>query len=351
MDVEKTRAFRRRMVDMINLGAMALMTSIGHELGLFDTMAEMPPATSEEIAVAAGLDERYVREWLAAMAAGQFVEYEAGRRTYALPQEHAASLTRSAGARNVAPLASFLPEMGKVTPLVQECFVHGGGVPYAQYEKFQATMGALSSQRFDAFLLDRVLPLVPGAIESLSRGAEVADVGCGAGHAVNLMAQAFPRSRFTGYDFSEEGIALAVAEAEALGLTNARFEVRDVAALDLHERFDLITIFDAVHDQARPAEMLASVYAALRPGGHVLCADIAASSELAGNLDNPQAPFLYAISTLHCMTVSLAYGGVGLGTMWGEQVAVQMFEAAGFKEVSVNRIDGDPTNNYYVMRK
>jgi SAM-dependent methyltransferase len=212
-------------------------------------------------------------------------------------------------------------------------------------------MRAQSAQVMDASLIGVTLPLVPGLIDKLKAGIEVADVGCGAGHAINLMAQAFPRSRFTGYDFSEEGIGLGKAEAAAVGISNSSFEVRDAAQLGISERFDFMTIFDAVHDQAFPDKMLKSVYDALKPGGDLLCVDVAASSDLAGNMDNPMAPGLYAISTLHCMTVSLAYGGVGLGTVWGEQKALEMFTQAGFKGISINRIEGDVFNNYYVMRK
>ena len=188
-------------------------------------------------------------------------------------------------------------------------------------------------------------------IERLKTGIEVADVGCGAGHAINLMAWTFPASRFTGYDFSEEGLALGRGEAEAWGLKNASFEARDAARLGINGQFEFITIFDAVHDQAHPAEMLRCVYEALKPGGDLLCVDVAASSELQGNLEHPLGPFLYTVSTMHCMTVSLAYGGDGLGTAWGEQKALEMLGAAGFREVGVHRVEGDVINNYYVAKK
>src|SRR5207247_8202760 len=149
----------------------------------------------------------------------------------------------------------------------------------------------------------------------------VADVGCGSGHAVNLMAAAFPRSRFAGFDFSPEGIAAARAEAGRLGLENARFEERDAARLGETAAFDFITTFDAVHDQARPDLMLAGIAAALRPGGVYLCVDTSASSTLADNVNHPLATFLYTVSCMHCMTVSLAHRGMGLGTMRGQQTA------------------------------
>jgi SAM-dependent methyltransferase len=165
------------------------------------------------------------------------------------------------------------------------------------------------------------------------------------------MAATFPRSRFTGFDFSGPGIAAARAEAERDGLANARFTERDAAYLGETASFDFITTFDAVHDQARPDLMLAGIAAALRPGGVYLCVDTSASSELAENLGHPLAPFLYTVSTMHCMTVSLADGGMGLGTMWGGQSAQRMLAEAGFTSVETHRVDGDIVNAYLVATK
>ncbi len=203
----------------------------------------------------------------------------------------------------------------------------------------------------DASLLDVTLPLVPGLTQRLQTGIDVADVGCGSGHAVNLMAEAFPASRFVGLDLSDEGLAAGAAEASRKGIPNARFEKCDAAALTGPERFDFITSFDAVHDQARPDLMLRGIAESLRKDGIYLCVDIAGSSTLAENLDHPLAPFLYTISCMHCMTVSLASGGMGLGTMWGEQKATQMLADAGFTSVEVKRVEGNIFNTFYVGTK
>lgn len=164
------------------------------------------------------------------------------------------------------------------------CFRHGGGVPYSAYERFHALMAEDSATVHDAALLDGILPLVPGAIERLAAGIDVADIGCGHGHAVNLMAGAFPASRFTGFDFSEAAIAAAQREGESLGLVNARFEVCDVATLDTPSQFDPVTAFDAIHDQAHPGQVLANIAAALRPDAAFLMVDIKASSNLEDNI-------------------------------------------------------------------
>lgn len=351
MDPAKAEAFGGQVVGILNGACLTYMLSIGHQTGLLDTMATLRPSTSEEIAEASGLNERYVREWLGALATGGIVEYDASRRTYALPPEHAASVTRAAGPGNLAAFAQFFAEMGTVEQGIVKSFRNGGGVGYEGFPRFQELMKEESGQVFDATLIDVTLPLVPGLIERLQAGIDVADVGCGSGHAINLMAQAFPNSRFTGYDFSDEGIAEGKAEAKAMGLKNATFEKKDAATLDGSKQFDLITTFDSVHDQAKPRRVLKGIYDALRPGGTYLCVDIAASSELADNLEHPMGPFLYTISTMHCMTVSLAYGGEGLGTVWGEQKAIELIKEAGFKDVTVEKVEGDILNNYYITTK
>jgi len=350
-DPDRTAAFAERVVGLLNDGSLVLMVSIGHQVGLFDAMAGLAPATSGQVAAAAGLDERYVREWLAAMTTGGVVRYEPADRTYALPPEHAASLTRAAGPENLAVQAQFLPMLASVEPSLLECFRTGGGVPYAEYHQFHRLMAEDSAAVHDAALLDTVVPLVPGLAERLRAGLDVADVGCGSGHAINLLAQAFPASRFVGYDLAEDAVAAARREAASLGLANARFEVRDVAELAEADAFDLVTAFDAIHDQAHPARVLAAVSRALRPDGTFLMVDVRASSNVEDNLDHPLGTFLYTVSTMHCMTVSLALDGDGLGTMWGEQVARRMLADAGFGEVDVLLVEEDILNAYYVARK
>ena len=348
LDQAKSEAFDQQMLGVLNSAALSLMLSIGHKTGLFDTLSHLTPSTSEQIAEAAGLQERYVREWLATMVTGRIMEYDAASRTYRLPAEHAAWLTRGAGPNNLAFQAQYIVLLANVQDEVIDCFVKGSGVPYSSFPSFQRLMAEDSAQIFDASLVQITLPSIPGLVERLQTGIDVADIGSGSGHAINLMAQAFPHSRFVGYDISEAGIAAAHSEARRLGLTNARFEVQDVSHLDTPGGYDLITAFDSIHDQARPTQVLAAIAKVLRPGGMFLMVDFAASSHLEENLDHPLAPFLYTISCNHCMTVSLAANGEGLGTMWGEQKARQMLGAAGFTQLQVMQIEGDLFNNYYI---
>jgi 2-polyprenyl-3-methyl-5-hydroxy-6-metoxy-1,4-benzoquinol methylase len=281
------------------------------------------------------------------MATGKIVEYDGARGTYRLPAEHAAFLTRAAGPNNFATFTQFVTAYGQVTGDIVRCFREGGGVPYEKFHGFHHLMSELSGTIHEAALVDVILPLAGAhVIEQLRAGADALDVGCGMGGAVQLMARAFPASRFTGIDISDE----AIAGARAAAPDNATFMKIDAATLGAPARYDLITAFDVIHDQAKPAQVLAGIRAALRPGGTFLCVDIAASSNLADNIEHPLGPALYASSTMHCMTVSLAQGGAGLGTMWGQELALRMLAEAGFRDVAVRKVEGDVLNNYYVAR-
>jgi SAM-dependent methyltransferase len=350
IDAARAEQFAGRTVQILNDSMLGLLVSIGHQTGLLDVMADHVPATSADLAEAAELDERYVREWLAGMTVGGIVEHDPETEQYTLPPEHAASLTRAAGLNNLASFAQYISLFGELEPQIVDCFRSGGGVPYSAMPRFQALQAEESAQIHDAGLIDVNLPVVDGLVDRLRAGIDVLDVGCGHGHAVNLIADAFPASRITGIDISEQGIAAAKAEAARLRLTNARFEVRDALSV-APGSYDLVTAFDVIHDLPRPAETLAAIHDGLREGGVFLMVDIAAASHVHENLEHPFGPSLYTVSIFHCMTVSLASGGPGLGTMWGEQKALELLAAAGFADVEVRRVEADFLNSYYVARK
>jgi SAM-dependent methyltransferase len=338
---------------MLNAGALSLMVSIGHRTGLFDAMAGLPPATSSEIASKAHLQERYVREWLGAMVAAGVVDYHAPSQAYRLPREHAAYLTRVAEPSNFAVFAQYIPLLRSVEDDVVRCFGEGGGVPYARYERFHEVMAEDSGQTVLPVLKDHILPLVPGLIERLEAGIRVLDVGCGRGRALNLMAGWFPDSRFVGLDLSEEAIAFAREEAKRRGRANVAFSVRDLCRFDEEaERaaFDLITTFDAVHDQANPRAVLRGIRLALAADGVYLAQDIKGSSHVHLNREHPVGTLLYTISCMHCMTVSLAQNGEGLGAMWGREQAEELMREAGFRSIEVHELPHDFQNYYYVCR-
>jgi SAM-dependent methyltransferase len=350
LDPLRTQAFAGQGLDVVTGGFLSLMLSIGHRTGLFDTLATLEPSTSEQVARAAGLNERYVREWLGAMVTGRIVEFDPAARTYWLPREHAASLTRTAGPDNIAELAQLVSLLGQVESAIVEVFRNGGGVDYAAFERFHELMAESSRTTLEATLLTKTLPLMTGLPDRLEAGIDVLDVGCGQGVAIRMMAQRFPRSRFVGLDVAAEAIEAARAEAGRAGLSNAQFLAQDAATLAIRSSFDLVTAFDAIHDQVAPRRVLRAIREALRPGGVFLMVDIAASSRLERNLDNPFAPFLFSVSTMHCMTVSLAHGGEGLGACWGDEKARELLAEARFGSVEVSQVEGDPLNAYYVCR-
>ena len=350
-DQTRSEAFVGRLLDDLNGGAVMIMTSIGHRTGLFDVMAGLSPSTSEQIAEAANLNERYVREWLGAMVVGKIVEHDPEDETYYLPPEHAAWLTRAASPNNFAVTAQFIPVISSVEDGIVESFRNGGGLPYSAYPRFHEAMAEHSDQTVVATLTDHILPLVSGLTERLEDGIDVLDVGCGSGRALNFLARTFPNSRFTGYDLSEEGISRARAEAQEHGTTNVRFEAKDVTALEEKASYDLITSFDAIHDQAKPAAVLKGISDALSDDGVYLMQDIAGSSHVHKNMDHLIGTYLYTVSTMHCMSVSLSQGGEGLGTMWGEELAKEMLDEAGFANVEVKQLAHDPFNNYFIITK
>ncbi|MGH9894364.1 MAG: class I SAM-dependent methyltransferase, partial [bacterium] len=252
-DPKKAEAFAARLLGALNDGAFCLMASIGHRTGLFDVMRDQPPMASGAIATRAGLNERYVREWLGAMVTAGVVNVDPKTLRFSLPPEHAAFLTRAAAADNIAVFAQYIALLGGVEDDIVECFKHGGGVPYQRFPRFHAVMAEDSGQSVLSSLESHILPLVPRLVDQLTRGIRTLDVGCGQGRIMIRLAELFPNSSFVGMDLSGEAIAAASNEASAKGLRNIEFVAIDLS--DFHERaepesFAFITTFDAVHDQA-----------------------------------------------------------------------------------------------------
>jgi SAM-dependent methyltransferase len=350
IDEQKAQAFAEQLLGHYVGSFVTYMIELGHRTGLFAAATE-GPATSADLADRAGLQERYVREWLGSMVTARIVDYDPATQTYMLPAEHASCLTGD-GELNVAPFSLASSHLAKFIDPVARAFRDGGGVPYEEFRpEFTDVMDSLGRGMFDGILIDGIVPLAGDVGDRLTAGIRVADIGCGTGHTTNLLARAFPASQFVGYDLAADAVERGRREAADWGLANVAFVPLDVTTLPTSPPFGTVFAFDAIHDQADPAGVLGRVFDALEPGGVFVMFDIRASSKLENNVGNPMAPLLYAISTLHCMTVSLAVGGAGLGTVWGEELALEMLAAAGFVDVTVHEVAADPMDSVYVARK
>lgn len=347
IDQTKVKEFAGRLLNVYTGSALTQLIELGTRTGLFESAAE--GGTSEDIAQRAGLNERYVREWLGSMTTSGIVTYDAPSKTYSLPAEHAL-LLRKDSPRTLAPMSTLLDTLVRHLPRLAECFRDGGGVPESAFwPDFSIALDDIYRPIYDAQLVDGMLGLDPRIIDSLDRGIRVADVGCGTGYVVNLLAKRFPRSEFIGFDSSAESVATAIEECRAFGSRNVHFEVLNVAELPVEPGFDLITAFDVIHDLADPHGTLRRIAAALRPSGVFFLYELKFSSHVEKNMGNPFAALYYGISVLHCMTVSLAEGGAGLGIVWGIEKAKEALTGAGFQDISVHDAPR-PQNCVYVCR-
>lgn len=349
-DDAKAEAFAHRFVGTLSEAALAIMTSLGHRVGLFDALAANPGLTSDALAKAVDVNARYLREWLGAMVTSGVVEYTPSDRSFTLPPEHAAFLTRAAAPNNMATTAQFIGVAALVEDAMIERFQAGGGLCYEHFDRFHEVMAEDSAQLVVANLTNAILPIVPGLIDRLKTGIDVADVGCGAGLAMLHLAEIFPNSRFVGFDLCPDAFAPANAEARDKKLLNLQFVERNLSTVQSIGRFDLVTAFDAVHDQKDPQGLLNLVRNSLSDGGVFLMQDIGGSRDLEKNIGNPFAPLLYTISSMHCTPISIGQGGPGLGAMWGVETAQEFLALAGFGQIETHRLPHDPINAYFVAR-
>jgi 2-polyprenyl-3-methyl-5-hydroxy-6-metoxy-1,4-benzoquinol methylase len=343
--------YASRIGRTLNSGFVALMISVGHRTGLFDAMASLPPSTSNSIASAAGLTERYVREWLGAMTTARIVHYDLRTGTYFLPVEYAAVLSRGAGSANLAPAAQMLSMLAAVEDLVVAGFFSGGGVAPEAFRRIDALLANEKHQLVDDDYVEAVLDLMPGIDLRLAAGATVLDVGCGEGAVLTILAKKFPQSTFRGYDLSHEAINHANERAGEADLPNVDFAVGDVASLEEPRAYDLIIALESIHQQAFPRLVLRNINNALRRDGVFLMQEVAASSHLPRNTENPFAPMLYALSLMHAVPVALAQEGEALGRMWGEERARQMLTEAGFGKMRFESLPSDPLRYYCVASR
>ncbi len=353
--------FSTRINEILNHGALNLAMAIGYKNQIFDILEDLnKPVTVLEIASASGLHDRYLKEWLGIMVTGKIIELSHapdGEDTYFLPPEHASFLTRKAGNNNMGVYTQEIPLLTSCAmESVNRGFKTGDGVPFSRYPDFQRFMAELSDAKHKKVLINNFLPSVDKRqlLARLTDGIRVCDLGCGHGVAVNLMARAFPKSKFTGIDNHEEAIKNARNAAKGMGLSNAVYHVLDAAKIhgkkEFFRLFDYICAFDAIHDQSHPLEALKGIRYMLSPGGMFSMIDIKAGSNQADNIDHPMGPFLYAVSLMHCMPVGLNDNGTGLGMMWGQEKAEALLRESGFEHIELTEMEHDPFNLHYLCK-
>jgi SAM-dependent methyltransferase len=333
MDEQKVMQFVLRLVADVTAANMSTLVYIGDRNGLFKALAEGGPTTVDSLAERTGQQPRYLREWLSAMACAHYVDYDAASQRFTLPAEHAACLVNEDSPAFVGGMFQMLPTFGHAGSKVAESFKQGGGVPQTEYgEEFWKGFERFTRAQFVNKLAQVWIPAMPEVEAALNAGGSVADIGCGNGQALLILAGAYPKARYTGFDNYQLAIDNANQNARAAGLEKqVQFELRDIVD-GMPEQYDLITTFDVVHDMVRPRAALKAIRQALKPGGTYLWLEFNVSSDLAENIGHPFGlpAFIYSASTLYCMTTSLSQGGEGLGAALGEAKARELAEEAGF---------------------
>jgi SAM-dependent methyltransferase len=343
----RMEAFMGRLMSDMSGAVVSLMCALGDRLGLFKDLAAQGPATSEELAARTGTHERYVREWLSALASAGYLEYDPESTRFTLPIEHAPALAGEGGMMFMGGEFQQLPALARRVGDVADAFRSGAGVSQDAYdEDLWEGMERISAGWFENLLVQEWIAAVPALRERLAAGARVADVGSGSGRALLKLAEAFPASRFVGYDTFPRAVERATANAAAAGVSDrVRFEERDVHD-GLPEGHDLITAFDVIHDAADPLRALTAIRRALAPDGSLLLLEINSSHRLEENA-GPIGAILYGTSVMFCTPTSLAEGGPGLGTMGLPEVRVrELCARAGFSQVRRLPVD-NPFNVLY----
>ena len=317
-------------------GATSVPTvRIGLRLGLFEALHTGGPATAGELATRTGLAERYVREWALAQAANGYVQYDAAAETFTLTAEQAMVFAVKDSPVYLAGAFDLVAEMIAAEPAVEAGFRSSDGVAWGESSGCMfCAVGAFFRPSYVNNIVQTWLPALHGVTAKLEAGASIADIGCGVGHSTMLMAAAYPNSRFVGYDFHEGSIAEARDHARAHGLSDrVRFETmaaKDIAATG----FDLVTMFDCLHDMGDPRGCAAHIRTLLAPGGTWMLCEPAAADTPAANIGNPVSRIYYNASTMICVPTSLAQEvGTALGAQAGEATLTAVLTGAGFGHV------------------
>ncbi|MEE9229137.1 MAG: class I SAM-dependent methyltransferase [Acidobacteriota bacterium] len=349
MNEKKAEELAFRVVgDMGGAFTMAL-GYIGDRLGIFKAMVGAAPISSEELARRTNLNERYVREWANAMVAAEYLDYDPASREYIMTDEQAFVLANEDSPLFVGGAFHFTtPSLWNV-PRIMDAFRKGGGIPYSDLGgEIPEAIERFFRPAYLHFLKDW-LAAVPGLTARLEAGARIADIGCGCGQSSVAIARAFPKSTIFGIDNSEASISRGRKLVAAEGLTNIEFVVAPADKLRSEEKYDLICSFDCIHDMVDPRSTLKAIRAALTDDGTYLWSE-PSSPENPLERRNPVGKAHSSISPLHCMTVSLAHGGAGLGTVIGETGARTLAKEAGFSAFEKLPIE-NPFNQFFALRR
>lgn len=332
LDEQKLNSFLEKALNDLSAGYAGVMVSLGRRLGLYEVMAGVGPMSSQELAERAGCTERYVREWLNSQAAGDYVIYHPASQTYELPPERAHVLADANSPVFIPPAWDVPASMWFDEEQAIEAFRTGEGVPWGKHHpRLHCGSAAFFRNAYRGALVSDWLPELDGVEEKLVTGAKVADVGCGHGYSSIIMAEAFPKSRFTGFDVHEASIRAARKNAEEAGVSDrVTFEVARAAEIP-EAGYDLICFFDCLHDMGDPVAATARARTALGQDGTVLLVEPFAEDRVEGNL-TPLGRLYYSASTTLCCAHSMSEeGGWALGAQAGEARLADVFTRAGFR--------------------
>ena len=350
-DPKKVVALAQRVGVDFGAAMTVALAYIGDRLGIFKAMTGGAPMTSLEIAQRSHLDERYVREWASTMAAAGYLDYSSAGATFRMNAEQAMVLAEEDNTFFTGGAFQYAVTCYRQISALMEAFKHGGGVPFTDFgPEIVEAIERLFHVGYETWVAGQWIPAVPDIHERLNAGGEAAEVGCGAGQCIIPVASAYANSRFFGFDVDLHSIERAREKAVRAGIAD-RISFEQIAAENLPfvDRFDLVMAFNCVHDMARPRAALAAICRILKPGGAFMWSEADASDNLEENL-NPVGRALYGASAMHCMTVSLADDGEGLGVVIGENNARSMAAQAGFTSFAKLEIK-NPYHQIFLARR